>query len=527
MKHNNKHFNLEFGGMLMELMLSLALAAIMIPFVVKYQKNTIERARNIAIVKQMENVQAALERCIFENRSTILNQGVSVLSENIDPHVIDCLILSNYDEDNPLGLVNYGLTHEFANDFRDDYRMRILKTADNTGQPVLQGVVLLNNQNITALRTREIVRLGGGKVGFLEEDGDHIHGGFNAFNAEKIRFDFNAADTGIVQTTDTMRGESKYLWRVPSTSVTDATMLSDLNLDGHDINHIGNLFAKDMFLSNLYLDGTSQQNQTDVQHMQFINNATIKGTTCVADYADVHGDMVSVLGNVLQITDTNDVGRRLLLDGDECGEEGLYAKFNNISASNIFSRSDISVSGNYSICAKDLTVDTVFSPRISELLTLTTFVKGDKVITPRLVIEHRMAAMDSVDEFTKILSDPDYKPTYYWEQPDPKDGVIHVNMNDVILAGVPGEVWPVDAFSDLKTSMQQVIELEKEYFYEYDHGTNGGKGSTSIIPDGEDLQADPGLYKKLYTTIEFLNTLENTGKLFTVSTALDTADETE
>ena len=261
-KKKENFFNLQQGSMLMELMLSLALAMIIIPFVFRYQKNTIERARNIAVVKQMETVQAALERCIFENRSEIVNQGVSVLSENnTDSTKIDCLILSNYEGDaiKLRGLVNYGLTNEFANDFKDDYKLRILRTADHTGQPVLQGVVLLNsldNQNINALRTREIVRLGGGQIGFI--DGNDVQGGYGSFKTVKSDFGFQNFNAGILQTTGTMRGDSKYLWRLPSDSEEDATMLSDLNLDGHNIENIKSLKGKEAYFHNLVLNQKSE-----------------------------------------------------------------------------------------------------------------------------------------------------------------------------------------------------------------------------------------------------------------------------
>ena len=54
--------NSQSGGMLMELMMSIALAAIIIPFVFRYQQTSVERARNISVAKQMEIVQKSLER---------------------------------------------------------------------------------------------------------------------------------------------------------------------------------------------------------------------------------------------------------------------------------------------------------------------------------------------------------------------------------------------------------------------------------------------------------------------------------
>ena len=64
--------NTQHGGMLVELMMTIALAAILIPFVFRYQQNAVSRARNIAVTKQMENVQSALERYIIENKNILI-----------------------------------------------------------------------------------------------------------------------------------------------------------------------------------------------------------------------------------------------------------------------------------------------------------------------------------------------------------------------------------------------------------------------------------------------------------------------
>jgi len=242
--------NSQHGGMLMEMMLSVALAAITIPFVARYQKNTIERARNVAVVKQMDIVRGALERCIMENRSNYLNHtGQYVFSENdiSDPTRIDCLVLSD-GEDEPHGLINYGLTPEFINDYGNDYTLRIRKSEDNTGQAVLQGIVLLRNGNVNTLSTREIVNLGGGQVGFT--DGNYVRGGFNAFSTEKTNYGLTTSDQGIIQTTETARGDSKYLWRTADSSKEDRTMLSFLNLDMHDIINIAGFKANEAHFSN-------------------------------------------------------------------------------------------------------------------------------------------------------------------------------------------------------------------------------------------------------------------------------------
>ena len=203
------------GGMLVELMMTIALAAIIIPFVFRYQQMAVSRAKNIAITKQMENVQSALERYIIENKNELMRpKGKNISRVKIAE------------------LVNYGLPEYIADTYGDDYQLRILKSADNNDKSILQGIVILNNSDITPIRTREIVNLGGGKFGFVE--GNMTYGGFGVFRGSAP--DFGLANSkGLVGTTNIKRGNTEYLWRLPSENENDATMQSALNLDGHDI----------------------------------------------------------------------------------------------------------------------------------------------------------------------------------------------------------------------------------------------------------------------------------------------------
>ena len=60
------------GGMLVELLLSVALAALVIPFIFQYHQNAAIRTQNIAITQNMNAVQNVLERYIVENRTELL-----------------------------------------------------------------------------------------------------------------------------------------------------------------------------------------------------------------------------------------------------------------------------------------------------------------------------------------------------------------------------------------------------------------------------------------------------------------------
>ncbi len=459
---NTKGFNFQRGGMLLELMLSVALAAIIIPFVFRYQKNTIERARNIAIVKQMETVQSALERCIFENREVLLRQGVSVFSENnTDPDVIDCLILSNYDDENPRGLINYGLTVEFANDFKNDYKLRILKSADNTDQPVLQGVVLLNNQNINALRTREIVRLGGGKVGFL--DGDNVQGGYNSFQTLKTEFSFNNIDEGIIQTTDTMRGYSKYLWRLPSGSEDDATMLSWLNLDGHDIDNVNDLRAYNAgFSMDLTIHGNGSDNLGNIiaSNTYFTKPTTIK-SDCMGDKAIVRGYLTINSGGTLNVTE------KLTARG--------IGKFSDCVTPNLTSYemtlTKFSIDSKYLIVGRRMVIPETVSGTIT--------VGDGRVITPRLVISKR-------------ITSPDRK--FYWEVDGKSKN--EANFYDITLTGMGYEK------SGLLSMLDYFVKNDENSF----NGSSGGDFANSKF--------------HLFSRDFFWNTTKNVLKVENVSQSL-------
>lgn len=253
----------QHGGMLVELMMTIALAAIIIPFVFRYQQTAVERARNVAITKQMENVQTALERYIVENKTELMKpKGKNISRVKISD------------------LVNYGLPEYIAENYKDDYQLRILKTADQSDKSVLQGIVILSNSEITPLRTREIVNLGGGQFGFIE--GDMTYGGFGAFHGNTS--DFGIKDTkGLVGITSTMRGNTEYLWRLPSENESDATMLSPLNLDGHDITKVKFFdaskaqFEEKLKVSQIMADSLVFSNRASVDAIFASNTAVVNG----------------------------------------------------------------------------------------------------------------------------------------------------------------------------------------------------------------------------------------------------------
>ena len=260
-KNFDKHF--QRGGMLVELMMTIALAAIIIPFVFRYQESAVSRAKNIAITRQMENVQTALERYIVENKKELMRpKGKNITRVQIQD------------------LINYGLPEYIADTYGDDFQLRILKSADTNNKSRLQGIVILNDSEISPIRTREIVNLGGGKFGFVE--GNTTYGGFGAFRVNAS--DFGISNTkGLVGTTSVKRGNTEYLWRLPSENEDDATMLSPLNLEGHDIRNVRFLdankaqFEEKLNVGKLDLSSLVFANRATLDSIYSTNNAVING----------------------------------------------------------------------------------------------------------------------------------------------------------------------------------------------------------------------------------------------------------
>lgn len=255
--------DMQQGSMLIELLMSVALAAIVMPFIFKYQKNAALRAENIAITNQMGNIQTALERYILDNRETLLNTvGRNITRVNL------------------ADLVDYGVSADLVEASADNYQLRILKSNDLDDKATLQGVIVFNSDEISPLRTREIVALGGDSMGFIE--GNRAYGTFGAWHIDTVDLGLTGSG-GIVETTSVNRDNALYLWRVPSENPSDATMLSGLNLGGHDIintsffNASGAQFDETLTLGVAVANNTIFENRTTIDKSFETASATVSG----------------------------------------------------------------------------------------------------------------------------------------------------------------------------------------------------------------------------------------------------------
>ena len=257
-------FKQQSGSMLVELLLSVALAMLIIPFVFKYQRNAIERRENIAITQQMNEIQGALERYILDNREDML--------QPYGRHIVRVDISE---------LEKYGLNDGIIKNPDNKYQLRVLKSKDFNGQSTLQGVIVYASDKITPFRTRQIVNLAGGHAGFIE--GNRAYGANGAWRASVSDFGINATD-GIVNTTTINRDNALYLWRVPSNNEDDATMRSALNLGWHDItnakyvNFINGSFDEFLTLGKGVTRNLVFDNRTTIDSVFSTKSATVSGT---------------------------------------------------------------------------------------------------------------------------------------------------------------------------------------------------------------------------------------------------------
>ena len=356
------HFNNQHGGMLIELLMSIAIVAVVLPFLFKYQQESIVRAENIIVARKMQDVQSALERYIVANRETLLNvAGKSIARVEI------------------ADLAEFGVPESILEEDADKYQLRVLKSSDAIGQATLQGIVVMRDETISPLRTRQIVSVGGDNMGFIE--GTHAYGTFGAWHTDTIDIGINASD-GIVSTTSVNRDNALYLWREPSENPDDAKMMGPLNLGGHDIVNV-----KFFDASAAQFDETLKSITIATDKVTFANRTTIdtvldtKNATCI--------------GNLSSDSKTMEIAGTLSLAD--------VGKFSNFTTANLWTNT-LSLSGlSIADTAKAAVLNVnqrldMTGGRISAIYTTVSF-SGS--ITPRLVVKNKI--IDSINS------------EYYWD----------------------------------------------------------------------------------------------------------------
>lgn len=228
MKLNNKILNWQNGAMMTELLLSIALAAAMLPFLLKMQKNSAQRAQDIAMATDIKLVQYSLEKYMDANKKILL----ATIGKNITRVKIS-------------DLAKFDLPDYLANN--NKFNLRILKTPDMNGHTSLQGVVILNDDTYSAVRTRKIAEFVGANAGVVDEK--NIHGAFGTWNITRGHLGGEIKTNASATSTRGVLKGLEYIWRKPSPDLSDATFASSLSLGGHNIIDADIINAKNIQLS--------------------------------------------------------------------------------------------------------------------------------------------------------------------------------------------------------------------------------------------------------------------------------------
>ncbi|MDR0741320.1 MAG: hypothetical protein LBF28_00920 [Rickettsiales bacterium] len=359
----SKTLSPERGATMVDLLLTVALIAIVLPFIFNFQKSRIERAKNIAAVAEMGIIQAALERYIdSRGKELMLPVGRNITSVKM------------------ADLAEYGVPQDSVEKRGDNFQIRILKSQNREGHSTLQGIVVLNERDITPLRAREIVNIGGDKMGFVEEG--RAFGAFGTWAANASDLGIQGSG-GIIETTKITLDQDKFLWRVPSENADDATMLSPLNLAGHDIVNAKFLdaayveFEEILKAAEIVADKTIFQTRTTLDKNYETSDAAIAGTLS-ADSRNMD------ISGTLSLSGT---GKFTSFTADDLQVVNLNLSGLSISTTNSKSKA--------AILKVNQTIDMV-TGHISAMFATVGFTGS---ITPKLVVKNRIEDSTNSDYF--------------------------------------------------------------------------------------------------------------------------------
>jgi hypothetical protein len=232
MKNRMKIFNNENGGMMLEILLSLAIAAAAVPFVMRELDGRAHRAENVRVARDINKTKDLLEKYIIAHKLQLLEPTGRVVTK-----------------------VKIGDLKEYGNipkDY-DKFQARIIKSRDRGGHVVLSGMVIYDSADISPMRTREIAQLGGEATGFV--DNNQAHGTFGTWRSRTNIFDAQFGKNSIVEGTNTILSGGDFLWRVPSKNPLDASMSSDLLLGKNDINNVSTIDTYSSDFSEFFKSG--------------------------------------------------------------------------------------------------------------------------------------------------------------------------------------------------------------------------------------------------------------------------------
>ena len=376
---------------MVELLLSLTVIAVMLPFIVSWQKDRIVRAENIVIANNISTVRDALERYMDAHKKEYL----TTVSRNITRvHIGD--------------LAEYGVPPAIIEKHGEEFQLRILKSMDIAGQAVLQGIVIMNARDLNPMRTRQLAMLGGEGAGFIE--GNIAYGAFGTWGATVGEIGARGQTDSLATNTRRIRGGDDYIWRLPSDDVLDATFAGDLDMGGHEI------------LNARYLDARSARfeesfaaYEINAGKLIYPNRAELSGEIEITGESTVNGILSSD-------------SRSMQINGDIVLDNS--ARFNSVSTRELWANnmtlagmSVSSADGRPANLRVSQTLD-MSGGRISALFVSVGFTGS---LTPRLLV--RNLIRDTTDGYHWNVDDGD---AYMSD-------IIFPNLNQIMKTTIPAE----------------------------------------------------------------------------------------
>lgn len=322
-----KNFKNVSGGLLLEVLFMLAILMIIFPIMQKDMKKRTENLRNQMVVKDLMKLKNAVEIYLKKNPT---------FEENV---IID-LDLKN--------LVDSGLSSSFSgsNVLGQNYKVRLKTFVDteNNGMTYDAIIIATGNNDIPAVRIREIVKEAKGYAGYVEDG--MIYGpnwqldvaNWNT-NNDLVPID----NSSIVMKTGFSRKEYKYISRVAN--VGSATMETDLYMNLQQINNVNNLYIGDTLeVVNLNANGSFVVSDIAVEESMTLNEDMIIDNRFnfpngIADTSKTYEDtktqslflanILSIIGD-LEFLDDMDYNRLRFVNSNEVVFDGVVMAIANL-----------------------------------------------------------------------------------------------------------------------------------------------------------------------------------------------------
>lgn len=253
--------NDEKGGILIELLLSLTIVFTIIPFIISYQKQRYERAENISIINTLNEIRNNLEEYIQNNKNSLNSNQKNIIRVNIDE------------------LPNHNI---LSKKYKDKIQIRIIKKINSNKSINLQGFIIFDDKKITPIKTKEILNISDDKFGFIE--GNKVYGAFDNWKNNINKLGMSDLQGIVNSTNNFIENSEKYILRINSDNPADSTMLSDLNLNYHNItnskfiNSYSINVNNKLFTKEIKTDELEFENLTNINKNLNINKAIVYGS---------------------------------------------------------------------------------------------------------------------------------------------------------------------------------------------------------------------------------------------------------